>query len=163
MLNPNMANKFNIFVEILIKCDKSDLSSARVVMDNTNPGEGDLRKNFVRRSACWISKYLTFATPIFVPIYHQIPISYKRTPNFAHIGYFLRCFAQNTSNSCKLGVLLCDENPPIAVPKFSKKHPKRQAYMYYQVSVRTPPLDANTITHHITFVCLTQVVWISSS
>ena len=142
-------------------------------MDNTNPrGEGDLRKHFVRRSACWTSKNLTYATPIFVPIYHhQVPISYKTAPNFAHIGYSLRYFPKNTSNLCKLGVFLCDENPPIAVPKFAQQQKKKKkkrkrkrkikkekAPQKASISVRTPPLDANTFIHHITFVCLTQVV-----
>ena len=70
----------------------------------------------------WLSLYQVFAQ---LPT-HQYTIFDRKAPNFAQIGCFLQWFAQNTPTLFfNLGSFICDENPPIAIPNFAKKHLNR--------------------------------------
>ncbi len=60
---------------------------------------------------------------------HQYTIFDKKAPNLSKIGWFFWKFSQNTPNYTKLGAFISPENPPIDIPKFGKKHPKRQAHI----------------------------------
>ena len=83
------------------------------------------------------SDYLyTNFLPNFPPI--SIPFSKEKHPIWIKLGAFYKKFAQNTPNLCNLGSFVSDENPPIAIPNFAKKRPKRQAHILYHVNVRTP-------------------------
>ena len=96
-----------------------------------------------RTSKIWLSLYQFFAK---FPT-HQYTIFEKKAPNLDQIGCFLQQFAQNTPNLCNLGSFVSDENPPIAIPNFAKKCPKRQAHIYtytmsmwtYTMSMWEPP------------------------
>ena len=104
------------------------------------PGEGGSFPKIVRGCACrtskiWLSLYQFFAK---FPT-HQYTIFERKAPNLDQIGCFLQQFAQNTPNLCNLGSFVSDENPPIAIPNFAKKYPKRQAHIRIPCQCENPP------------------------
>ena len=88
-----------------------------------------------RTSKIWLSLYQFFAE---FPT-HQYTIFERKAPNLDQIGCFLQQFAQNTPNLCNLGSFVSDENPPIAIPNFAKKCPKRQAHIRMPCQCENPP------------------------
>ena len=73
----------------------------------------------------------------FPPI--DIPFSREKHPILTKLGVFLRYLAQNTPNLCSLGSFISDEKPPIAIPNFAKKRPKRQAHIRIPCQCENPP------------------------
>ena len=72
-------------------------------------------------------KNLTFSIPICCPITHP--------------SVFFTIICSKYTQFLNFGSFVSDENPPIAIPNFVKKHPKRQAHIHiyvYQANVRTP-------------------------
>ena len=103
------------------------------------PGGGSFTK-IVRGCACrtskiWLSLYQFFAK--FST--HQYTIFERKAPNLDQIGCFLQKFAQNTPDLCNLGSFVSDENPPIAIPNFAKRCPKRQAHIRIPCQCKNPP------------------------
>ena len=88
-----------------------------------------------RTSKIWLSLYQFFTQ---FPT-HQYTILERKAPNFDQIGCFLQKIAQNTPNLCNLGSFVSDENPPITIPNFVKKHPKRQAHICIPCQCENPP------------------------
>ena len=103
-------------------------------------GGGGSFTKIVRGCACrtskiWLSLYQFFAK---FPT-HQYTIFGRKAPNLDQIGCFLQQFAQNTPNLCNLGSFVSDENPPIAIPNFTKRCPKRQAHIRKPCQCENPP------------------------
>ena len=111
-----------------------------------NPGGGGgsftkiVRGCACRTSKIWLSLYQFFAK---FPT-HQYTIFERKAPNLDQIGCFLQQFAQNTPNLCNLGSFVSDENPPIAIPNFAKKCPKRQAHIHIPCQCENPPPGLTT-------------------
>ena len=87
----------------------------------------------------------------FLPNFPPISISFlkEKHPILATLGALFK-FAQNTPNLCNLGSFVSDENPPIAIPKFVIKHPKRQAHRpTYNMSM-WEPLPREWLIHLVT-------------
>ena len=80
--------------------------------------------------------HFTKFCPHLPPI--SMPNLYKKASNFAQTGCFLPSFAHNTPNLCKLGTFICDETS-IAIPKFMKRYPKRQAHILKPCQYEYPP------------------------
>ena len=84
---------------------------------------------------------LTISIPNFclISYTHQYTIFERKAPNFDQIGCFLQYLAQNTPNLCILGSFVSDENPPIAIPNFTKKAPQKAGTYTYTMSMWGPP------------------------
>ena len=81
---------------------------------------------------------LTFSIPVFAWLHtHQYTIFDRKAPNFANWVLFTM-ICSNTPNLCNCGSLVSDENPPIAIPNFVKKHPKRQVHIRIPCQCETP-------------------------
>ena len=112
-------------------------------------GGGVTLAKIVRGCACrtskiWLSLYQFFAQ---LPT-HQYTIFDKKAPNFAQIGCFFTIICSKYTQFLNLGSFISDENPPIAIPNFAKKHPKRQAHISIPCQCENPPgwvIDQNVL------------------
>ena len=131
-----------------------DAAWQKSCFQRSTPGGLLTSKSYVDVPAEPRVKNLTFSIPIFCPI--TLPSVYlfdRKIPNFAQIGCFLQCFAQNTPNFFfSLGSFVSDENPPITIPNFVKKHPKRQAHIPSQVNVRTTRAFDNSNINYLSHI-----------
>ena len=75
--------------------------------------------------------------PNFPPI--SIPFSKEKQPILNKLGAFYNNLP-NTPNLCNFGSFASDENPPIAIPNFAKKRPKRQAHIRIPCQCEKPPV-----------------------
>ena len=86
--------------------------------------------------------FISFLFVCFLPNYLPISIlfSIENHPvlSKSKLGPFYNNLLKYTQFMYGLGSFLSNENSPIFVPNFAKKHPKRQAFIYiYHVNVRT--------------------------
>ena len=82
-------------------------------------------RGYVCQNCMWMCllhlEKLTFSIPTFSTITHPSVYHFrKKSTQFCSIGCFLPKFAQNTPNLYNLSSVICDENLPIAIPKFAK-------------------------------------------
>ena len=55
---------------------------------------------------------------------HLYTIFLQKAPNLGHIGCFFSYIFQNTPNFANWAHWVCDDNPPIDIPKLTKMHLK---------------------------------------
>ena len=71
----------------------------------------------------------------YPPISRPIPFLIEKHQKLPKLG----AFSSNTPNLCNLGSFISDENPPIAIPNFTKKHLKKQAHTRIPCRCENPP------------------------
>ena len=69
--------------------------------------------------------YTNFS-PNYPPI--GVPFSIEKHLILPKLGAFYHIICSKYTQFLNLGSFVSDENPPIAIPNFAKKHPKRQAH-----------------------------------
>ena len=79
--------------------------------------------------------YTNFLSNLPPSVYHFQKKSTQFCPNWALFTIICQ------SSLCSLGSIISDENPPIAIPNFAKKHPKRQAHMRIPCQCENHPQD----------------------
>ena len=84
---------------------------------------------------------LTISIPIFClicpPI--SIPFSKEKHPILTKLGAFYNIWPKIHPIFLNLGCFISDEPPPIAIPNFTKKRPKRQAHIRIPCQCEDPP------------------------
>ena len=85
---------------------------------------------------------LTFSIPIFRPITHPSVYYFqqKSTQICSNLVLFTT-ICSKSPNLWNMGSCVSDENPPIAVPNFMKKHLKRQAHTCIPCQCEAPSLS----------------------
>ena len=73
----------------------------------------------------------------FRPI--SIPFFYKNAPNLGQIVCFFGKIFENTPNLANWAHWVCDQNPPINIPKLRKMHPKTFEHPRIPFVSKTPP------------------------
>ena len=83
--------------------------------------------------------------PNFPPLVYHFR---KKAPNFDQIGCFYNNLPKIHPVLYNLGSLVSDENPPIAIPNFVTKCPKRQAHNMHHIPCQCENLPCHLNTPH---------------
>ena len=96
----------------------------------------------------------------FRPI--SIPFFYKNAPNLGQIVCFFGKISGNTPNFANWAHWVCDQNPPINIPKLRKCTPKPLSIPVYHLSVRPPPPCGEDHNSNFSWISLTGLIlWVN--
>ena len=104
------------------------------------PGGGFFHPN--RTWMCLLDlENLTISIPIFLPNFPpiSIPFSKEKHPILIKLGAFYNNLPKIHPIYVIWAPFVSDENPPIAIPNFAKKCPKRQAHIRISCQCENPP------------------------